>query len=511
MSNEGNGTVNLEAPAPYDGLHLMPIAGEWREGRSGKSREDVNPYTGETLLEISLADANDLDEAYRAAAEAQKEWARTLPQERRDLMERVREVVERRMEEIVSWLVRESGSTRIKAELETGLLVREGLREAASYPLRMTGEILPATIPGKENRIYREPVGVIGVISPWNFPLHLTNRSVAPAIATGNAVVVKPASDTPVTGALLLAKIYEEAGLPPGLFNVVVGSGSEIGDAFVEHPVPQVISFTGSTEVGRRIGELAGRHVKKVGLELGGNGPFVVLDDAGLDRAAEAAVNARFLHQGQMCISANRFIVDRPVHDEFLGRFIERVAALKVGDPSEPETAIGPIINESQLESIQEKVRDTEAEGARRELGGEVDGLLMSPVVLSGVTNDMRAAKEETFGPVAPVIAVEGEEEAIRVANDTNLGLSSAVFTGDPERGAWVARRIEAGMTHVNDVAANDEAHVAFGGEKMSGLGRFNGHWIMEEFTTEHWVSVQYGPRPYPLTGGSEPGASMGA
>ena len=212
-----------------------------------------------------------------------------------------------------------------------------------------------------------------------------------------------------------------------------------------------------------------------------------------------------------MCISANRFLVDRSVHEKFLGRFVERVAALKVGDPSEPETAIGPIINESQLQSIQEKVRDTEAAGAKRELGGEVEGLLMSPVVLSGVTNDMRAAREETFGPMAPVIEVEGEEEAIRVANDTNLGLSSAVFTGDPERGAWVARHIEAGMTHVNDVAANDEANVAFRGEKMSRLGRFNGHWIMEEFTTEHWVSVQFGPRPYPLTTGSNGGTNIGA
>ena len=308
--------------------------------------------------------------------------------------------------------------------------------------MHATGEILPATIPGKENRVYREPVGVVGVISPWNFPLQLTNRSLSPALACGNGVVVKPASDTPVTGGLLLAKIYEEAGLPEGLFSVVIGSGSDIGDAFVEHPVPQVISFTGSTEVGTHIGELCGRHVKKASLELGGNGPFVVLDDADLDRAADAAINGKFLHQGQICMAINRIIVDESVHDAFLERFTERVRGLKVGDPSESDTAIGPIINDSQLQDIQQKVEDTVSAGAKQETGGEAEGRVIPPTVLSGVSMDMRAAGEELFGPVAPIISASGEEEALRIANDTDLGLSSAVFTSDTERGVRFARRV---------------------------------------------------------------------
>lgn len=286
---------NGATPAPYEGFETMPIAGEWREGRAGKSRSDTNPYTGGTLLEIPLANAGDLDEAYRAAAEAQREWVAMLPQERRDVIEEAARVLERRKEEVIGWISREAGGTRFRAELEWWL-AREGMKEAATYPMHATGEILPATIPGKENRVYREPVGVVGVISPWNFPLQLSNRSVSPALGAGNGVVLKPASDTPVTGALLLAKIYEEAGLPPGLLSVVIGSGSDIGDAFVEHPIPRVISFTGSTAVGQHIGELCGRHVKKASLELGGNGPLVILDDADLDLATDAAINGKFTH-----------------------------------------------------------------------------------------------------------------------------------------------------------------------------------------------------------------------
>jgi aldehyde dehydrogenase (NAD+) len=483
---------------PYEGFESMPIGGSWREGRTGKSAPVTDPYTGETLVEISLADADDLDEAYRAAQEAQKEWAALLPQERAGTIEQAASILEQRKEEVIHWLIREAGSTRGKAELEWGL-VYAGMKEAATYPMHITGQILPGTIPGKENRVYRDPVGVIGVISPWNFPLQLTNRSIAPAFATGNAVVVKPDSETPITGALLLAKVYEEAGLPPGVLNVVIGAGRDIGDPFVEHPIPRVISFTGSTSVGSHIGELCGRHVKRVCLELGGNSPFVVLDDADLDLAVDAAVVGKFTHQGQMCIAINRILVDESVHDDFLERFTQRVAELKVGNPAEPDTVVGPIINESQIETIQEKVQDTVDAGARMELGGEVDGLVMHPVVLSGVTQEMRAAKEELFGPVAPILKVSGEEDAIHTANATVYGLSSAVFTRNGERGVRVAKRIEAGMTHVNDITANDEPNTAFGGEKKSGLGRFGGHWALEEFTTDRWISVQEEPRPYPF------------
>lgn len=485
-------------PTPYDGFDKMPIGGAWRAGRSGKRAADRDPYTGKTLVEIDLGDARDVDEAYRAAEAAQPAWAATLPQERRDVLDRAAAIMERRKQEIVDWLVRESGSTRRKAELEWQF-AHLYMFEASAYPFHVEGRVLPAVVLGKENRVYREPVGVVGVISPWNFPLHLSNRSVAPALAVGNAVVLKPASDTPVTGGLLLAKIFEEAGLPQGVLNVVVGAGEDIGDAFIDHPAPRVLSFTGSTPVGRRIGEHAGRNVKRVCLELGGNAPFIVLEDADLDRAVDAAVAGKFMHQGQICLAINRVLVDARLHDEFVRRFVARAASLPVGNPADPDTAIGPIINRSQLDRVLKLVDQTVARGARAVLRGEPQGLVLPPVVLTEVTNDMPAAREEIFGPVAPILRFSGEEEAIRMANDTEYGLSSAVFTRDGERGVCVAKRIRAGMTHVNDWPVDDEPNTAFGGEKASGLGRFGGAWALEEFTTDHWISVQAGPRRYPI------------
>jgi aldehyde dehydrogenase (NAD+) len=497
-TRQGARSTESSAPEAYEDLELMPIAGNWREGRSGKTRDDRNPFTGETLLTSKLADRQDVDEAYRPAERAQRDWAAALPQERAQVLQRAAQVMVRRKDEIAGWIVRESGGTRVKAELEWQL-VRAGMLEAASYPSHASGRILPAGIPGKESRVYRQPVGVVGVISPWNFPLQLSNRSVAPALALGNAVVLKPASDTPVTGGTLLAKIFEEAGLPRGVLSVVVGSGSEIGDALVEHPAPRVISFTGSTPVGRHISELAGRNIKRVCLELGGNGPFIVLDDADLDRAVDAAIAGKFLHQGQICMAINRILVDARCHDEFVERFAKRAAALKPGDPADPATDIGPIINEAQLESIEKKVEATLQRGARAVVRGKSRGLVLPPVVLAGVTNDMPAAKEELFGPVAPILSFSGDDEAVRIANETEYGLSSAVCSRDVERAVRVAKRLQCGMTHVNDMATNDEPNTAFGGEKASGLGRFGGEWAIDEFTTHHWISIQETPRKYPI------------
>lgn len=490
--------IETGAPPRYDGFERMPIGGRWRAGSSGRTSKDLDPYTGDPLLEIPLADASDVDEAYRAAERAQPGWAAALPEDRHAVLERAAHLLERREPEIVDWLIKESGSTRTKAEFEWQL-THQRMLEAAGYPFHTEGRLLPSAIPGKENRVYRRSAGVVGVISPWNFPLHLSNRSVAPALAVGDAVVLKPASDTPVTGGLLLAKLFEEAGLPPGVLNVVVGAGEDIGDAFIDHPVPRVLSFTGSTAVGRHVGAHAGRGVKRVCLELGGNCPFIVLEDADLELACDAAVAGKFLHQGQICIAINRILLAERCHDEFLDRFVARARALRVGNPADAETAIGPIINASQLESIARKVGETIARGARPVLRGRPQGLVLPPIVLADVTNDMPAAREEVFGPVAPLLRFRDEEEAIRIANDTEYGLSSAVFTRDFERGVRVARRIQAGMTHVNDWPVNDEANTAFGGEKASGVGRFGGEWAIDEFTTHHWISVQEQPRLYPI------------
>jgi aldehyde dehydrogenase (NAD+) len=373
--------------------------------------------------------------------------------------------------------------------------------ESAAMPYLASGRILPGDVPGKECRVYRQPVGVAGVISPWNWPLHLTARSVGPALAVGNAVVVKPSSDTPVTGGLLLARMLEQAGLPPGVLSVIVGSGSEIGDAFVSHPIPRVISFTGSTAVGRGIARLAAEApvMKRVELELGGNTPFVVLGDADLDQAVEAAVFGKFLHQGQICMAINRLIVDEALYDKFVERFTERVRSLKYGDPNQPDTMVGPIINQTQLDHLRKRISEAQAAGIPQVLGGDPKGLVLPPHVFRDVKNDHPIAREELFGPVAPVIRVHGDEEALCTANSTEYGLSSSVFTSDPERGVRFAVRFEAGMSHVNDQPVNDLPNNPFGGEKNSGIGRFGGEWAVEAFTTDHWVTLQHNRPRYPF------------
>lgn len=487
-------------PAAYENLGLQSIAGQWRTGSAGRSMEVTNPFNNEKLLTIELATRDDLDQAYQAARAAQEEWAKTGPAQRAAIMIKAVEIFDQRREEIVNWIIQESGSTRIKAEIEWGA-ARAITLESASLPSRVHGRIMASNVPGKESRVYREPLGVIGVISPWNFPLHLTARSTSPALALGNSVVIKPASDTPVTGGLLLARIFEEAGLPKGVLSVVVGSGAEIGDAFVEHAVPGFISFTGSTQVGRNIGRIAsgGEHLKHVALELGGNSPFVVLADADLDQAVHAATVGKFLHQGQICMAINRIIVEQPLYDAFCEKFAARVKALQYGDPSDPKTVVGPVINAKQLAGLKEKIATAKAEGAKVLVSNEPQGNVMPPHVFADVTADMDIAREEIFGPLVGIQCARDEAHALELANQSEYGLSSAVFTQNLERGVRFARRVHAGMTHINDIPVNDEPNAPFGGEKNSGLGRFNGDWAIEEFTTDHWISVQHEPRQYPF------------
>ena len=500
MSNNNDSNDDSNDGKAYSDFDLQYIAGEWQQGQDDSINTDTNPFNGETLVKIKQATKDQLNHAYEAAKTAQVEWAQTSPAKRSALLHKVVSILDKRQDEIIDWLVKESGSTRIKAMVEFGS-ARAITVEAASFPNRMHGEIRASKIPGKENFIYREPIGVIAVISPWNFPLHLTQRSIAPALALGNAVVLKPASDTPVTGGLLLAKIFEEAGLPKGLLNVVVGAGSEIGDAIVTHDIPRLVSFTGSTKVGKHIGELAysGDYLKEIALELGGNNPFVVLKDANIDNAVKAAVFGKFLHQGQICIAINRIIVEDAIYDDFVERFHEHVKTLKVGDPNDQETAIGPIINEKQLKSIKDKIAKAKDAGANIIMSGEIKGQVVPPHIFTEVTADMDLSCNEIFGPLVGIIRAKDEDDALMLANDTEYGLSSAVFTEDMEKGLRFARGIKAGMTHINDITVNDESNAPFGGEKNSGIGRFNGEWVLEEFTTLHWISMQHAPRNYPF------------
>ncbi|MCG3873112.1 aldehyde dehydrogenase family protein [Psychrobacter sp. Ps7] len=492
-------TDNNKANA-YNDFHLQYIAGEWQSGQDDSVNTNTNPYNGDTLVKTQQATETQLNEAYQAASAAQKEWAQQTPATRASVLYKVVEILDQRQDEIVDWLIKESGSTRVKAMVEFAA-TRAITLEAATFPSRVHGEIRPSNTPGKENFVYREPIGVVAVISPWNFPLHLTQRSIAPALALGNAVVLKPASDTPVTGGLLLAKVFEEAGLPKGLLNVVVGSGKEIGDAIVEHKTPSFVSFTGSTSVGKRIGELAngGDYIKQVALELGGNSPFVVLKDADIEQAVKAAAFGKFLHQGQICIAINRIIVEDEIYDDFVERFLAHVKTLNVGDPSKQDTAVGPIINKKQVESLKEKIANAQQEGAKMILSGEIKGQVVPPHIFIEVTREMDLSRNEVFGPLVGIIRAKDEEDALSIANDSMFGLSSAVFTKDMAKGMRFARGIRAGMTHINDISVNDESNLPFGGEKNSGIGRFNGEWVLEEFTRTHWISMQHEPREYPF------------
>lgn len=479
-------------------LNQQYIGGVWRDGSSQKVLTDRNPYDGKSIAEFKLASLADLDEAYRSAAAAQKIWAQVNPFEKRAILEKGIAWIEQNEGDITDLIIDELGGTRLKAFIEI-LLVKSSIKEASTYPTRMKGEILPSAIDGKENRLYRIPVGVVGVISPFNFPFILSMRSVAAALGAGNGVVLKPHDDTAIAGGTLVAKVFEDAGLPKGLLNVIVADIKEIGDAFVEHPIPRVISFTGSEGVGRHIGSVAGRCLKKAILELGGNSALIVMDDADLNQAINAAVFSRFTHQGQICMCSNRVLVQRGVYNQFVEKFVERVSKLKVGDPRDPQTDLGPLINGAQAQNFAKQVQKAIDDGAKPVLRGKVEGNLASPTVFADVSSKMWVAQNELFGPAVCLMPFDTPEDAIRIANDTPFGLSGAIHTRNVEWGAELAKQIDSGMIHVNDGTINDEPLVAFGGEKASGFGRLNGQWALEEFTTLKWISVQHTPRHYPF------------
>lgn len=481
----------------YRDLHLNYISGEWRPGAGSAQIVDTNPYDGNELAVFQAASLADLDEAYKSAAAAQLEWAGTNPYQVNAIMNKAVQIMQTRYDEIIDWLVYEAGSTVLKAHIELDSCIGVTAR-AAGYPFLLETTVSPSLLPNKTNYTIRKPVGVVGVIGPFNFPMFLAMRTVAPALAAGNGVVLKPSSSTPITGGTLIARIFEEAGIPAGLFSVIVPKTSEIGDAFYAHPIPDVISFTGSTAVGRRIGEVAGREVKKTMLELGGNNAVVVLDDADVDYAVRAAVFGRFLHSGQICMSANRIIVDRTIFDEFAAKYVKLAKTLAVGNPAAPGTLVGPLINEGEAKRVVEWVAKAKAEGAEILLEGRREGTLVHPYVIKA-TNQTWTAQQEMFGPVANLIIAEDEADALRIANDTEAGLSGAVHSASKERAFRFAQGWKTGMVHINDQSVNDEPGIAFGGEKTSGIGRFGRDITFDEVTTYKWISDQTEQRQYPI------------
>ncbi|SEW03582.1 aldehyde dehydrogenase family protein [Natrinema salifodinae] len=493
---------NLSIEADWNELY---IGGDWVPSESGEEIAVTDPSTREEIARVPAGVESDVDAAYEAAAEAQKEWQETPPIEREQIAQSYAQLLQERKDEIIELLSREAGGTRIMGETSVQISSDQAA-EAATFPRRMKGEQADSNVPGKENLVRRVPQGVVTVISPWNFPLNLSGRAIGPALATGNAVVLKPATNTPITGGLLIAKLYEEAGLPDGLINVVTGHGSDIGDRVVSHPESDVVAFTGSTPVGRGVAAAAGENLSVAAMELGGNNGHIVTADADVDAAVDSGTFGSFVHQGQVCISINRHIVHEDVYDEYVEKLTERAESLPVGSVHDPDTVVGPIIDESQRDEMLGYVEETVDAGATLETGGETvevdgvdDSLVVAPTVLSDVTNEMSAACFEHFGPIAPVIPFSDIEEAIEIHDDTEYGLSGSVHAGDVGTGLQIAERLDTGMVHVNDQPVNDEAHVPFGGTKASGVGGYNSTDIMDEVTEKKWISLQHDEREYPF------------
>ena len=487
--------TDVSVDADWDAFY---VDGEWRTDEHLDRVDDVNPATGEAFTQVPECTEEEVDSAFDAAVAAQADWWDTPPQERARIVRGFADLLVEHEEEVRELLAVEAGSATPKQDIEFGGTV-DFVYDAAQFPFRMQGRHSQSKIPGKENIVQRQPAGVVGVISPWNVPLKLSIRAVAPAIATGNSVVLKPAPETPIAGGLLVARLFEMAGLPGGVLNVVTGPGKTVGDRLASHPDGDVVAFTGSTSAGRQVGQNAVDHFALPALELGGNNPHVVLEDAELDRAVDAGTFGSFWHQGQVCISINRHLVHESLYDEYVERLTERAASIKAGDPQDDDTVIGPVIHEEHRDAILDYVERTVEEGATLETGGEADGRFVEPTVLSGVENWMAAACNEHFGPVAPVIPFGDDEEAIEIANDTEYGLAGSVHSADEGHARDVGDRIDVGMMHVNDQPVNAEPHTPFGGMKASGIGRYNGDWIIEEFTKDTWTSVQREARSYPF------------
>lgn len=480
--------------------YQMFIGGKWVDAADGKTFEDMNPYTGEVYAHLPACKREDARRAIEAAQAAFPEWAKTPPSVRRKIFLKAADIMERRQEELVKAMMEEVGGT-IGISMFQMFFVPGLYRTAAQAAYEVKGEIIPADYPNAFFMAIRQPAGVVSCFGPFNVPYILCSRAFAMPVAYGNTAVLKPSEEASVTGGILLAEIFEEAGLPPGVLNVITSTREdavEVGDEMIANPAVRRISFTGSTEVGRIIAEKAGRHLKRAVLELGGKDPLIVLADADVDYAVDAAVWGAFMHQGQICMSTERIIVEKAIADEFTQKLKERVAALPVGDPTDPATAIGPLINQRAVDLVHAHVQEAVADGAELVTGGNYDKLLYQPTIVKDVKPTMRLFTDQTFGPVAPIVVVNDAEEALAVANNSKYGLSSGIITNDFTRALDIAMRLETGMVHIGDQTVNDEPQVPFGGVKGSGYGRFGGQAALDEFTELRWINVQRTKRTFP-------------
>lgn len=466
-------------------------------GAQGGRLQVVEPATGGVLTEVGRAGRGDVALAAAAARAAQPAWAALPGDARQAVLLRAASLLAERAGEAAPWMMRETGSVEAKAAVE--LEHAAGfVRQAAMMATEPQGLLLPSA-DGRLSTARRVPLGVVAVISPFNFPLVLSIRAVAPALAAGNAVVLKPDPRTPVSGGFLIARLFEEAGLPPGLLHVLPGD-AEAGDALCRDPNVAMVAFTGSTAAGRKVGETAGAHLKKVALELGGKNALIVLDDADLDAAASNAAWGAWLHQGQVCMTTGRILVQQGLHDGLVARLVEKAGQLSVGDPIGRQVALGPLISQGQVERVHGIVRDTVAAGATLAAGGTYEGLFYRPTVLTGVTPGMRAFDEEIFGPVAVVTAFADDAQAADLANRGDYGLAAGIITGSVGRGMALGERLDVGHLHINDQTVEAGPHSPFGGMGASGNGsRISGPANLDEFTTWRWTTVKPAATPYPF------------
>ncbi|GJE26858.1 aldehyde dehydrogenase family protein [Methylobacterium organophilum] len=489
-------------PASYDAsdgvrTYKLFIGGEWLRSSRNLVADSVNPADGTIFARTQQAGRDEVVAAIDAAHKAFGSWGASLASEREKILLKTAEVIERRTDEIRDMLIDECGSVFNKALWEIAY-VTDCLVSAAGDVRHVMGETMPVTQPGQISMSVRRPLGVVAGIAPFNSPFLLSMKKIAFALAAGNTFVLKPSEETPISGALI-ADLFQEAGLPAGVLNVVPGMPAEVGECLMADPRVKLVTFTGSTKTGRLLAVEAAKYLKKFTLEMGGKSPLIVLKDADIDYAVDAAAFGIFLHQGQVCMANSKIMVEAPIFDTFKERFVAKAKTVPVGHPRETTSVIGPLIRDSQVRFIDAQLEDAKGKGARIETGGRHEGRYFEPTVLTGVTPEMRIYHEESFGPVVSLIRVEDSEEALQIANDTPYGLSAAVITNDLQKAMDLSLRLESGMVHVNDCTITDEPHVPFGGVKNSGFGREGGRSSWEELTEQKWITIQLGKREFPF------------
>jgi acyl-CoA reductase-like NAD-dependent aldehyde dehydrogenase len=478
------------------------IGGDEVQATGGGTVSDIDPFTGDLVATLAASTPADVTRAIASADQAFASWSQSSPTERRTVFLKAADLMNAKAQELTAAMAAETGGTFGWGMFNAGFAASI-LREAAASVTSPLGQVLATDTPGALSLAIRQPSGVVAAFAPWNAPLILGMRSMAIAIATGNTVVLKPSEQAPLTSGLLLADLFREAGLPAGVCNVITndpGDAAAISETLIADPRVTRVSFTGSTKVGRIIGELAARNLKPAVLELGGKNSLIVLNDADLDYAAQAVAFAVYMNSGQICMSADRIMVQRDVASDFISRLSKRAAGLPAGDPRDPRTVVGPLINQESAERVAAIVGEAVSAGSRLEAGGTApQGALLNATVLSGVSDEMRISREEIFGPVCTVSVFDDDDEAVAATNRSSYGLTAGILTEDIRRGYAIARRIHTGIVHVNDQSVDDEAQAPFGGVGDSGYGRFGGQSGIDAFTNIRWITLQMGHRPFPI------------